>query len=363
MPELTTITPPQDLPLARGTRGSYGIHVARMGDGGELRVPVHVVSGKATGPRLVVMSTAHGYEIDQISVLLELYRRINLDELSGDLVLVPVANPVAFEMGSRNSWVDGLWGDSGNMNRLWPGRPNGWLTERICHAIATSVIGDSAQAVIDMHSSGPTRVLSYGYLGTGSPGELPYDLSLAFGHSILVRQTAEELAEKRQTSGTSSAWLRGVGVATYSCEIGPFYGLDQDRQPQPSAPLLGVPDIGIMGVCNVMKLLGMLPGEPEPPSRQIAVRPELNLRPDDGGLLVSEMDESAVGLVVPGGTLLGTVLSPYTFEPTGTLRAPFDRTLILAATCRTPYAKVNPGDIGYIVADWANTEELQWIRS
>jgi predicted deacylase len=357
MPQLRTISPSEELQIVRGTRASLGVHVAVMGDGGELRVPVHILAGKATGPRLVVLSTAHGYEIDQISVLMELYRTIELDDVSGELVLIPVANPVAFEMGSRNSWVDGLWGDSGNMNRLWPGRPNGWLTERICYAIAT-VIGQGAQAVIDLHSRGPTRVLSYGYVGPGSPGELRHDITLVFGHSILVRQTPEELAEKRQTAGTSSAWLRSLGTASYSCEIGPFYGLDEDRPPDRPAPLLDVPEIGVRGVRNVMKLLGMLPGEPELPSHRVIVRPELNLRPDDGGLLVSEFDETAVGRRVPGGTLLGTVVSPFTFDATGTLVAPFDETLILGATCRRPYAKVNPGDIGYIVADWSTVEEV-----
>jgi uncharacterized protein len=359
MPELQTVVAPDSVRVARGTRGSFGLRIATMGDGGEFRIPIHVLSGHAAGPRVVVMSTAHGYEIDQISVLMELYQDTDLGEMSGELVLVPVANPAAFEMGSRNTWVDGLWGDSGNMNRLWPGRPNGWLTERFCYALS-SLIGTRTDAVIDMHASGPTRALAYGYVAPGGPGERDYELTLAFGHTILIRQTAKELDEKRQSTGTSSSWLRTVGISSYSCEIGPFFGLEDERQEQAGQPVIGVPEIGVRGVRNVMKLLGMLPGKPEGPSRRVIVQPELNLRPDNGGLLVSEFDHTAVGRIVPKGTLLGSVVSPYTFEAIDRLEAPFAPTLILAATHRRPYSKVNPGEIGYIVADWNLTEEVEW---
>jgi hypothetical protein len=359
MPDLTSTDPASLPPLARSTRASFGLRVATMADGGEFRIPVHFLCGAEPGPRMVIMSTAHGYEIDQIGVLMELYRTTDLNQLRGELVLVPVANPAAFEMGSRNTWIDGLWGDSGNMNRLWPGRPNGWLTERFCHAIAT-MIGTNTDAVVDMHAGGPTRAIAYGYVSRSKPGEIGYELSLAFGHTILIRQTDRELSEKRQGAGTSSAWLREIGVASYSCEIGSFYGLFDERDARTSDPIIGVPEIGVRGARNLMMMLGMLPGTPTVPARRVIVQPELNLRPSHGGLLVSELDETAVGQLVPEGTILGTVISPYTFDVVDTLRAPFEQTLILAATYRKPYSKVNPGEIGYIVADWALTEETSW---
>jgi uncharacterized protein len=343
--------------ISPGTKGSLRIAVALGADGGTLAIPVHVVSGAKAGPKLVVLSTAHGYEIQQISVLFELFRSLSPAELTGQLVLVPVANPVAFEMGSRCTWMDGLWGDSGNMNRLWPGRPNGWLTERFCHAIATQVVV-GADAVIDLHASPSYRVISYGYLGSGSPGNLGYDISRVYGQPLLVRSTEPELVEKRQVTGTSRAWLAAEGIPSYSSETGVFYGLEDEREGVPRLKR-GVPEVGVVGVTNVMKYLGMLEGKPELPARQVVVHPELNLRPSHGGLLISRMDVDAVGRVLPGGTELGVVLSPYSFQPLETITAPFERSLVLAATFAKPFTKVNPGDLAFIVADWDNSEVLE----
>ena len=89
------------------------------------------------------------------------------------------------------------------------------------------------------------------------------------------------------------------------------------------------------------------------------VKPELNLRPSHGGLLVSEKGIEDLGTVVAKGSVLGRVISPYTFETLDTITAPFEESLLLAATTKMPFRRVNPGDYGYIVADAANTEILE----
>ena len=211
----------------RGERAFGFLPIATGGDGGEIRIPVHVTAGRTDGPKLVVMSSAHGYEYRQISVLQTLHAVVEPADLKGTLVMIPVANPVSFEMGSRCTWIDSLWGDSGNMNRLWPGRPNGWLTERFCYAISSQVIPGAA-AVIDLHGYTPNLALAYGYLGSGKAGDVDYDISRVFGHDILVYNSPEEIAEKRQ-QGTSKSWLRSAGIPAYSCEIGEFYGLETER--------------------------------------------------------------------------------------------------------------------------------------
>jgi uncharacterized protein len=342
----------------RGSRAHGFLPVATGADGGEIGIPVHIIAGHQPGPKVVVMSTAHGYEIGQISVIQELLRLIEPSALTGDLMLIPVANPIAFEMGTRGTWIDSLWGDSGNMNRLWPGRPNGWLTERFCYAISTAVFPDST-VVMDLHGSTNSLALSYGYVNGGGPGDLAYDISRVFGHELLVFSTPEELAEKRQTSGTSRAYLEGIGVAAYSCEIGEFYGLEADRKSTPDGELYrGVPEGGVTGVTNVMKHLKMIDGEPKLPPTQVSIRPELNLRPSHGGLLVTNYGVEALGTSVAKGTVLGTVVSPYTFEVLEEIEAPFDESLLIATTPQQPFTKVLPGEFGYIVADAKNTEVL-----
>lgn len=342
----------------RGSKAFGFLPVATGADGGELGIPVHVIAGGRPGPKLVIMASAHGYEIIQISVLKELVRTMEPEAIAGELVLIPVANPVAFEMGARGTWMDSLWGDSGNMNRLWPGRPNGWLTERFCHAIATGVFPGSA-CVIDLHACTGTLLVAYGYLNAGKRGDRSYDISRVFGHEILVHSTPTELAEKRQTSGTSRAYLSSMGIPSYSCEIGEFYGLDSQRDSESESECYrGVPEVGITGVTNVMKYLGMLDGDPKLPTIQVSVEPELNLRPSHGGLLISHEDVHALGTTVPKDTVLGTLVSPYTFQVLEEIRAPFDESLLIGTLHHKPFTKVLPGDYGFIVADAANTQIL-----
>ena len=344
---------------ARRGEKSFGfLPVATGADGGELGIPVHVIAGQKDGPKLVVMSSAHGYEIIQISVLQELFRTLDPGAIAGELVLIPVANPVAFEMGSRGTWIDSLWGDSGNMNRLWPGRPNGWLTERFCYAIATEALPGSA-CVIDLHACTSTLALAYGYVNDGERGDVAYDISRVFGHEILIRSTSAELEEKRQTTGTSRAYLSSIGIPSYSCEIGEFWGLGSERNGKANGELYrGVPEVGVTGVTNVMKYLGMLEGEPKLPAKQVAVQPELNLRPSHGGVVVTHQNAQALGTIFAKDTVLGSVISPYTFETLEEIKAPFDESLLLATLHQEPFTKVLPGEFGYIVADASKTEVL-----
>lgn len=341
----------------RGSHAFGFLPVATGADGGALGIGVHLLAGSRPGPKVVVMSSSHGNEYYQIAAFRRLVDEVHCGDLTGDLVLIPVQNPVAFEMGARSTWMDSLWGDSGNLNRLWPGRPNGWLTERFAHVISTLVLPDSA-AVLDLH--GPTAEMhaSYGYLGTGSPGERDYDIARAFGQEILVWNSAAELAEKGQTTGTAMAAARLSGYAAYGGEIGEFFGTGNARESLPEQELHREPaEIGFVGVTNVMKYLRMLDGECSRPSLQISATPELNLRPDHGGLLASNVTVRDIGTVVPKGTVLGSVVSPYSFSTLQELTAPFAETLILGAHHR-PLSKVLPGEYGYIVADHARTEVL-----
>ena len=56
-------------------------------------------------------------------------------------------------------------------------------------------------------------------------------------------------------------------------------------------------------------------------------------------------------LEVAGGTLLGRVVSPYTFETLEEIRAPYDRGVMILL--RGAMMRVQPGDYGYMVANLA----------
>jgi uncharacterized protein len=119
-----------------------------MADGTEPALPVLVASGASHAPRLVCVAGIHGNEPEGITALLELWDEIEPSELAGTLVLVPAANPPAFRTGERRNPEDSL-----DMNRIFPGRADGTITERLAHRLFHDVV-EGADFVLSLHGWG-----------------------------------------------------------------------------------------------------------------------------------------------------------------------------------------------------------------
>ncbi|MEP3423347.1 MAG: succinylglutamate desuccinylase/aspartoacylase family protein [Sulfitobacter sp.] len=112
-----------------------------------LRVPVYCING-APGPTTLVLGGMHGDEYEGPIAIQHLVQGTSPDDLVGRLILVPALNLPAVQSGTRLSPEDGL-----NLNRVFPGDPQGSLTQRIAHFISETLI-PLADHVIDLHSGG-----------------------------------------------------------------------------------------------------------------------------------------------------------------------------------------------------------------
>src|SRR6476661_7290998 len=74
--------------------------------GARIDVPVTVVNGAEPGPVLLVTGATHGNEIVGTRALLQLIGEIDPRSLTGTLISVPVANPLAFDQASYGSPQD-----------------------------------------------------------------------------------------------------------------------------------------------------------------------------------------------------------------------------------------------------------------
>jgi predicted deacylase len=107
-------------------------------------------------------------------------------------------------------------------------------------------------------------------------------------------------------------------------------------------------------VQNVMKATGMLPGEPEVERDQRILGDRTLVRHKEGGLFLPAVDYRGLGQTVPKGTLVGRVISPYTFEVLEEIRAPFDPTVLIMV--REMFSRVYPGDYAFIFGDGSSAE-------
>src|SRR4030095_2680635 len=79
---------------------------------------------------------------------MNLARELTPEMVNGRVILIPSLNFPAARAGTRLSPVDGM-----NMNRAFPGQPEGALTSQIAHYL-TTVLFPLSDAVIDIHSGG-----------------------------------------------------------------------------------------------------------------------------------------------------------------------------------------------------------------
>lgn len=116
--------------------------------GGPLRMPVLVARGLERGPAIAVLGGVHGDEYEGPYAVKRVFESLRPSEMSGLFLGVPHSNPPAFAAGTRTSPLDG-----GNLARVFPGSPDGAVTERIAHFLGQRVIAGS-DMLIDLHSSG-----------------------------------------------------------------------------------------------------------------------------------------------------------------------------------------------------------------
>ena len=116
---------------------------------GSVVIPITVVKN-GEGPTALLTGGNHGDEYEGPLALFDLAAWVRPEEVSGRLIIVPAMNQPAFAAGTRTSPFD-----KGNLNRSFPGRPDGTVTEKIADYFQR-VLLPLADVVLDFHSGGKT---------------------------------------------------------------------------------------------------------------------------------------------------------------------------------------------------------------
>lgn len=116
---------------------------------GSVMVPITVIANGA-GPTALMTGANHGDEYEGPIALQELAITLKPGDIKGRVIILPMMNMPAFAAGARCSPIDGA-----NMNRSFPGRADGTVTQKLCHYIATHLV-PQADIVLDFHSGGST---------------------------------------------------------------------------------------------------------------------------------------------------------------------------------------------------------------
>ncbi|MEM7209782.1 MAG: N(2)-acetyl-L-2,4-diaminobutanoate deacetylase DoeB [Pseudomonadota bacterium] len=116
---------------------------------GALMTPI-TVAKNGDGPTAIITGANHGDEYEGPVAMCKYASSIDLDEITGRVILVPFFNFPAFKAAKRTSPIDG-----GNMNRVFPGRPDGNFTEKTADYFQRHLL-PMCDYVLDFHSGGKT---------------------------------------------------------------------------------------------------------------------------------------------------------------------------------------------------------------
>lgn len=117
--------------------------VKELPDGSPVRIPYFKVDSKKKGPTTGIVATQHGNEFFSIVILKEFLKKKY--PLKGKIIIFPVANPLAYNVKERTSRIDRK-----DMNRCWPGKDDGVITEKMCYSIFQ--ILNRCGSVLDLHN-------------------------------------------------------------------------------------------------------------------------------------------------------------------------------------------------------------------
>jgi predicted deacylase len=288
-----------------GTVASGELEVAPASGDSGTRIPISVIHGAKPGPVLALVAGVHGQEYTPILALQRLRASIDPETLTGTVIMVHVANMPSFT--GRTIYYSPV--DRKNLNRVFPGRTDGTVSDRIAERITREVIA-RATHVVDIHSGdGNESLRPYVYWITTGPAdvaEMGRKMALAsgFDHIVIDRGRPTDPAKSVYLSNT--AILRGKPALTV--ESG-FLAVSDE----PSIVRIE------NAVAGWLKLLGMRQDGPDPIQNAIWIDRNEVLTSKFTGIWYPVVER---GQTVAAGTLIGRV-TDFQGKTLQEIRAPF----------------------------------------
>ncbi|MEZ4318914.1 MAG: succinylglutamate desuccinylase/aspartoacylase family protein [Myxococcota bacterium] len=283
-----------DVPaLAVGKLHRLGIAIIEDGASRAVRLPVLVARGTDDGPIVGLTAAVHGNELNGISAIHALFRRIDPARLRGTVVGVPIANIPAFVRHQRR------YPDLEDLNTVFPGKPNGNESSIYAHRLLTRVV-NRFDVLLDLHTASFGRVNSF-YVRADLSNATTAHLARLVGAEIIVHNPSRE--------STLRGAAENLGIPAVTVEIGDPHTFDADLIRQSR-----------IGLRDILEELGMVEPDPEHAvGTAVECVKSSWLYTDTGGMLtvlpacatqVSAGQEIA-RLVDPWGQLLRTYRAPH----------------------------------------------------
>ena len=211
------------------------IHV----EGTELHVPHVLLCGERPGPTVLISAGIHNAEYVGIQAAIELSNELDVRELRGNVILLPLANRSGFE----NRTMSRVFEDGKNLNRVFPGDREGSAADRLAHMLFEVFI-KNVDAYIDLHcGDGYEALVPYCYYLGDAPAE---ETALRMVECVDVKY----VVRSRCRTGGAYNLASVHGIPSVLIERGQLSLFSREEIEADKAD-----------VRNILRCLGVLPGE------------------------------------------------------------------------------------------------------
>ena len=236
------------------------------------RFPILIAQGRKDGPTFWVTGSIHGNEHTGMASIHHLMTPDLVGDLRGTVIGVPTLNPAGMRTGSRSPYYD-----EADPNRLFPKLlaeprdPDDMPSAiEVAYERLFAIITDTADYLIDLHNAYIGSIpfafrdlvfFTEGgkdkFLRSREEAESLYtrtdEMLTAFGFSVVNEYASDTYLRDNLHRSVSGAALNAAGIPGFTVELGSFLHLDK-----------GVVEAAVTGLKNILRRVGMLPGDIEP---------------------------------------------------------------------------------------------------
>ena len=228
------------------------IEIGERADRSRIALPIIEYKG-APGPSVFIGAGIHGDELTGQASLWRLYDYLEDKEIKGTITIMPVLNPDGLNFGVR-----GIPEADVDLNRLYPGKADGYISERITAKIWE--VAKKHDAIIDLHTMGPSIPMILIDRLSGDLKAKMDRLAEATGLTVLEELPPEEYA--LQNLGASLGGVAcTVNIPNITIELGGGKMIDWDSV-----------EAGYLAMTNVLVYLGVVNGTPQRITSSVVIR-------------------------------------------------------------------------------------------
>lgn len=248
----------------KGTKQQFWLKLISDGFANPICIPVMIARGVKDGPILGVTAAVHGNELNGISVIQRLFNEVEVDELSGTIVGVPVVNVPGF-IRKKRRFNDGV-----DLNHIMPGKENGNISQVYAYRFIHRIIRHF-DYLLDLHTASFGRVNSY-YIRA--------DMSQPVVKKLATLQNADIIVHNPPSDGTLRGASDDLGIPAITLEVG-----------NPNTFQKRLIRSGVDGIHNVLCHLNMIDDEIILTDKKTVIcQKSMWLYTDTGGLLTVHVE-------------------------------------------------------------------------